>query len=263
MKRGFSLLEVLIATAILAVIFAVMSGTIISGGFMQAKAPLYTQAALLLRGVVLDLEAEYAAEGFPEEDELGRDCDLPRDAGRDYTCSYDIEKLDIDEGELGEMAANLLEQLTAGVGEQGSILQAFQVLNFLFIQGNVPLSPICPATPGEMLNMCQVNLQMIEQNVMGMVGFFPRIIAMAAAQTRKLRVRIIHADMPEEPVLEVETFIISIPEELRALGREGTIVDPTGGGAVPPGSVPPNSKGGAKPPTGGGAGGGASGGRGT
>ncbi|MFT7622709.1 MAG: prepilin-type N-terminal cleavage/methylation domain-containing protein [Myxococcota bacterium] len=237
MKRGFSLLEVMIATAILAIIFAVMSGSIISGGFMQAKAPLFTQAALLLDGVVLDLEAEFVEDGFPEDDVEGKDCELPNEAGRDYTCEYDLEKLDIDEAELGEMAGNLLEQLTANVGEEGSLLQAFAVLNFLFAQGDVPVSPACPATPGELLNMCQVNLQLIEQNVMGMVGFFPRIIMMAAEQTRKLRVRISHSHMPGEPVLEVETFIISIPEELRALGREGWVPDPTTGGGTAGGTT--------------------------
>lgn len=220
----------LIATAILAIVFSYMAGAIIQGGFLQQKAPIYSQASLLTRGAVLDVEAEYASEGFPENDVSNEHCELPRDAGRDYECEYDLEKLDVDESELGQMAANLLEQLMAGAGDNGSILQAFQVLAFLFIQGDVPISPACPATPSELLQMCQVNLQVIEQNIFGMVQFFPRIIVMAAEQTRKLRIRIKHRSLGDEPVLEVETFIISIPEELRMLGKQGTIPDPTSSG---------------------------------
>ena len=123
LRRGFSLLEVLIATAILALVFAYMSGAIVQGGYFQSKAPIYSQASLLIRGVVLDLEAEYASEGFPENDISNRRCDLPDDTDEAYECEYDLEKLDVDAADLGTMAANLMEQMTANVGEDGSILQ--------------------------------------------------------------------------------------------------------------------------------------------
>lgn len=233
--RGFSLLEVIIATAILAMVFAYTSGAIIQGGYFQTKAPLYTHASLLIRSVVLDVEAHYSEEGFSENNVTNETCELPRDTDDAYRCDYDVEKLDIDQGELGEMSAQLLESIMAGVSEEGSMLQAFQVLSFLFIQGDVPISPMCPATPTELLTMCQINTAAIEQNIMGMVQFFPQIITQAAERTRKLRVRIYHPlHDDKDPILEVETYIVVIPEELKALTEDGAIPDPTEGGLLTP-----------------------------
>jgi prepilin-type N-terminal cleavage/methylation domain-containing protein len=249
--RGFSLLEILIATAVMAVVFSYLSSAFIQGGFFLSKTPRYTQSALLVRGVVLDLEEEYRKEGFPENDLTNRRCEIPRELDDLFSCEYDMEKLDIDAGMLGEMANALIEQLTAGVSENGSMLQAFQVLAFLFIKGEIPISPLCPATPSQFLSMCQINLAAIERNIMGMASFFPQIIVQAAEQTRKLRVRISYAS-EKEPLLEIETYIISVPEEVAALQEEGVIP----GAQDIPGSVPPpgSSKGG-------GTGGGSTGGR--
>lgn len=173
--RGFSLLEILIATAILALVFSYLSGAFIQGGYFLAKTPRYTQSAMLMRAVILDLEEEYRQEGFSENDVTNRRCELPRDFDDRFECDYDMEKLDIDAGMLSEMAGTMLEQLTGGVSEKGSILQAFQVLAFLFVQGEVPISPLCPATPGQFLSMCQINLAAIERNIMGMASFFQNI----------------------------------------------------------------------------------------
>jgi len=166
--------------------FSYLSSAFIQGGFFLSKTPRYTQSALLVRGVVLDLEEEYRQDGFPENDLTNRRCELPRDLDDVFSCEYDMEKLDIDAGMLGEMASGVLEQLTSGVSEKGSILQAFQALAFLFIKGEIPISPLCPATPTQFLTMCQVNLATIERNIMSMASFFPQIIVQAAEQTRKL-----------------------------------------------------------------------------
>ena len=236
---GFSLLEILIATAVMAVMFSYLSSAFIQGGFFLSKTPRYTQSALLVRGVVLDLEEEYRQDGFPENDLTNRRCELPRDLDDVFSCEYDMEKLDIDAGMLGEMASGVLEQLTSGVSEKGSILQAFQALAFLFVQGEIPISPLCPATPSQFLSMCQVNLATIERNIMSMASFFPQIIVQAAEQTRKLRIRIMHK-REKEPLLQIETFIISVPEDVAALQQEGAI--PGNDGSSLPGSAPPSTK---------------------
>lgn len=229
--KGFSLLEVLIATAILALVFSYLTGGFIQGGYFLAKTPRYTQSSLLIRSVVLDLEEEYRKEGFPENDLTNRNCDLPREAPSEFKCTYDLEKLELDAGQLAEMASGVLESLMSGISEQGSVLQAFQSLAFLFVLGDVPISPLCPATPSQFLSMCQINLAAIERNIMGMVHFFPQIITQAAERTRKLRVKMMYAD-DVEPIMEIETFIISIPENVEAMMEEGMVPGSTG--SVPP-----------------------------
>lgn len=241
MRRGFSLLEVLVATAILAIVFTYVSGSFIQGGMLLSQSPRLTQASLLLRGAILDVEEEYRQDGFPSNDVTSRRCELPRDTDEQFECDYDLEKLDLDTGQLGEMAAKALEQIMGQAGDKGSLLQAFGVLSFLFVAGDIPISPLCPATANQFLTMCYQNpamaLQSIERNIMGMVNFFPTIISQAAEQTRKLRIRIRHKAFGEEPILEIETFIISIPEEVEALGKEGAI--PEGASPTPP--APPRN----------------------
>ena len=215
-KPGFSLLEILVATAILAIVFAYTSGAVIQGGYMQQKAPMYSNASLLIRGAVLDIEAESRKDGFPEEDVTGETCELPDEIGEGFDCEYDIEKLDIEGEELQAMANTLMENLLAGTGEGGSILQAFSVLSFLFIAGDSPISALCPATPSQFLTMCSIRPEVIEQNIMGMVTFFPSIIQQAAEKTRKLKVRLRHKSL-DEPILEIETFIVAVPEEQKWL----------------------------------------------
>lgn len=251
-RRGFSLLEVLIALAVLAVVFAAVSGVVTSAGYLMVKAPRFSQAAFMIKGVVLDLEEEYRQDGFPENDLSGRRCELPDHIADGWSCTYDLEKLDIEQQELSEMANQILEQLRGQVGDQGSLLQTFAVLQWLFIKGDVPISPLCPATPTQFLTMCNIKLAAIEQNIMGMVYFFPTIIKQAADQTRKLRVTITHKT-ESVPVLVAETFIISVPEELKGLQEEGAVADPTEGATGLPGSAgKPGTKTTSPKPSGGG-----------
>ncbi|MFL5410893.1 MAG: prepilin-type N-terminal cleavage/methylation domain-containing protein, partial [Myxococcales bacterium] len=66
MKRGFTLLEVMISLAILAVALVALSG--LNGGAvqMQAYARRATQATLLLRGKMSDIEEQLQKEGFSD-----------------------------------------------------------------------------------------------------------------------------------------------------------------------------------------------------
>ena len=229
-RRGFSLLEILVASAILAIVFSYVSGSVIQSGFFQARAPMYSQAALMIRGVVLDVEAEYREDGFPENDVTNENCELPDDIGDDFECEYDVEKLELEAEELGQMAALLMENLMAGSGDGGeaNILQAFSVLSFLVIAADLPVSPLCPVTSSQFSEMCSIRPEAIIQNIMGMVSFFPTIIEQAAQKTRKIRVRIRHKGF-DEPILEIETFSVSVPEEQKALTEEGAVSDPTAG----------------------------------
>ena len=119
------------------------------------------------------------------------------------------------------------------------MLQAFQVLAFFFLQGEQPISPLCPATAPQFLDMCSVRLEVIEQNIMGMITFFPTIIQQAAEKTRKLRVRLRHKELGDEPVLAIETFIVAVPEEQQLLTEEGATPDPTEAPTPDPKKSPP------------------------
>ena len=230
---GFSLLEVLVATALLAVIFTYVSGAFIQGGMLLSKSPRLTQAALLLRGVVLDVEESYRRDGFPENDVTNRRCELPSDADEDFECQYDLEKLDVEPGDLAEISQGLMEQLKGSVGEGGNILQSFAAFQFLFSGLPIAIGGGCIATPDEFLRMCFGDkvqaLQTIARNMDNMVGGIPLFITKAAELTRKLRVRMTHKAMGEEPILTIETFIISLPEETDVQSQEGALT-PEGGG---------------------------------
>jgi prepilin-type N-terminal cleavage/methylation domain-containing protein len=221
-RDGFSLLEIMIATAILAVVFAYTSSAIIQGGYFQSKAPIYTQAAFHVRAVVLDLEAEYARDGFPESSIEDNDCDLPSHAeDRGFSCRYDLEALEVEQAELAAMAGEVMEGLMGQVGDEGNILMAIPALAAFVSQAamqqqlGLPISPTCPVTLSEFMPMCQINFAAVAQNMMGMIGMgFPIIIGEAAKRTRKLRVRIFNKRLEAtEPVLDIETFIIVIAEE--------------------------------------------------
>ena len=250
MKRGFTLLEVLIALACLAVIYASVSGIITTSGYLMYKAPRFSQAALMLRGVILDLEEHYNLEGFPSNDVSRKRCELPDHAGDGWECRYDLEQMDIENNDLSQMAAELMESLYGQVGDQGNILQLFPVLAFLFATPELIISPLtCPVQNQQVLKLCAVDLGKLAQNIGGTIMMFPMFIAEAAKQTRKLRVTITHKS-ESEPIVVVETFIISVPEETKALQEEGAIGDPEDNTPY----VPPTGGGNKK--TGGGGGGG-------
>jgi len=226
--HGLSLMEVMVAVAILAVMMSVVMGIFVQGGMLMAKQPKEFQASLLVRGAVLDIEEEYRIDGFPENEiEEGLDCpNMPSEAeDLGYECKYDLEKLDFDVTELHEMAQSTMQWLEEQVGGEGQLIMAFQVLGFLAVQGEVPISPLCPATPSQFLGMCNLNLDRIVSNIKQMVTFFPQVIMQAADRTRKVRVRITHED-DKEPLIEVETYIVSVPKSAQMLQQEGLVQDP-------------------------------------
>ena len=63
-SRGFTLLEVMVALAIAALALAAISSSHSSSVIHSVKVYRMTTAAMLLKGVVLDIEEEYQVEGF-------------------------------------------------------------------------------------------------------------------------------------------------------------------------------------------------------
>jgi general secretion pathway protein I len=111
MKRGFTLLEVMISLAILAVALVALSD--LNGGAVQrqAYARRATQATLLLRGKMSDIEDQLQKDGFSDfsEDKHGTFDDEEGAAGAGYEWRAEILKPDVQMD-----AAQLLQLLGAG-----------------------------------------------------------------------------------------------------------------------------------------------------
>lgn len=94
MKRGFTLLEVMISLAILAIALVALSG--LNGGAvaMHAYGRSATEATLLLRGKMLDVEEELQKNGFSDFNDE-KHGDFTDDGAPGYAWSAEILKPDV------------------------------------------------------------------------------------------------------------------------------------------------------------------------
>ncbi|MFO0751057.1 MAG: type II secretion system protein [Myxococcota bacterium] len=226
--RGFSLVEVLMAMAILAFLMSAVAST--SGTSMEKSSEVFsvTQASQLMESIVLDIEEEYRLEGFPTNSLEGRDCEIPREFEGMFTCEYDLLALEIGSDNLGSLGAEANDSITtsplmtafcgggpqggqpvdpmtalanlAGSGQDISALAAFKAL----------------LDPG-FNQICGINLEKMCQNTSLITSFIPTIIEQAAKSTRKLIVRLKwggsgSAENTPDEKMEIETYITAVPE---------------------------------------------------
>ena len=111
--RGFTLLEVMISLAILAIALVALSG--LNGGAvaMHAYSRRATEATLLLRGKMLDVEEELQKNGFSDFDDE-KHGDFSDDGSPGYAWSAEILKPNV---QLDP--AQLMSLLGAGQGQAG------------------------------------------------------------------------------------------------------------------------------------------------
>lgn len=117
--RGFTLLEVLIAIAMLALAFVAIGSADSVAILHGSRFHGLTTAALLMRGVVMDIEAEYQEEGFPTNTLDGRRCDVPRPFSKQFKCEYNLIALEFDPGELASLVEQGVQGLMGGGGGMG------------------------------------------------------------------------------------------------------------------------------------------------
>ncbi len=227
--RGFTLLEVMIALAILAFLMAAISSAQGSSLLHGARVYNLTTATQLVDGVVMDLEEEYRLDGFPDNSLEGRGCDLPRGFDR-FDCEYDLLGLDITTDDFsgqGEAAtqmvqsSGLMQMLTgmAGGGADPNMMED--------MVGGDPDDPTAsrPADLGalqllaipEVQALCAINVQQMLPKLQFLPSMIPEIIKKAGAATRKLRIRITWDEAGRaEKTIELETFIVAVPEAEQA-----------------------------------------------
>lgn len=138
-KKGFTLLEVLIALAILASALTVLMGTMANSGQQAIFSNDLTRASQLARSKMIDIEYEIMEEGFQTSDQtLSGDF---RDAGfPDVTWEAQILIVEIPESAKEEFLAKINAQLFGGQS-QGAL------------QGNAAFSAMLPMLIGQLPQM--------------------------------------------------------------------------------------------------------------
>ncbi|MEE2779544.1 MAG: type II secretion system protein [Myxococcota bacterium] len=220
-RRGFTLLEVMVALAILGFLMAAISSTQGSSLLQGARVFNLSTATQLMDSVILDLEEEYRLDGFPENSLEGRDCDLPKGFER-FECEYDLLAMNVDAdniNSMGEMATNnvtaspLMSALCSG-GPGGAGLVEDPAMAMANLAGETAaMGALQALMDPQFAQLCGLNLSKMCMNIPLLASFIPTIIEQAARSTRKLVVRI-HWDErgKAEKTLEIETFITSVPE---------------------------------------------------
>ena len=138
-RDGFTLVETLVALAILAFSLATLMGTQAVTAQKLAMANQMTTAAMLVRHQMLIIEDELRDEGFSET--IDTDCgDFDEDAYEDYEWCVQIEPVEITDDAEDQFVANIHAELFGeGAGGEGSLSGSAAVSRFLpMIIGQVP-----------------------------------------------------------------------------------------------------------------------------
>ena len=138
-REGFTLVETLVALAVLAFSLATLMGTQAVTAQKLAMANQMTTAALLVRHQMLIIEDELRDEGF--SDTIDTDCgDFDEDAYSNYEWCVQIEPVEITDDAEDQFVANIHAELFGeGAGGEGSLSGSAAVSRFLpMIIGQVP-----------------------------------------------------------------------------------------------------------------------------
>ncbi len=220
MRRGFTLLEVMVAMAIMAFLMAAITSSQGSSLLYGARVFNLTTATQLADSVILDLEEEYRLDGFPDNSREDQGCKLPRGFGR-FDCEYDLFALDVGSDNVlsasedaGSVMESPLVSTLCGGGASGSdmvgdpLSTLTQSPNMQGAQGALAalLNP-------QYAELCGMNIEKMCQNIPFLESMIPEIIKQAAETTRRLVVRITWDERGNaRKALELETFITATPQ---------------------------------------------------
>jgi prepilin-type N-terminal cleavage/methylation domain-containing protein len=240
---GFTLLEVMFALAILALIAgAIASSVSVSAAQTNIRNKMVI-ATQLVRGIVLDIEEEHqieyaAAKEFPDSKE-DEECEVPEPWDEVFDCSYDLVALESDADVMGQLANSGMMGMmgqdpsamapTAGTdpAEMMAMQQGADITKMM------ALAPLFGEQGPQVITTCGINLQAMLMSMMGIQQFFPEIVRQAANQTRKLTVRLSYQESAgTDRTLTIETFIVAIPreelKEMEQLENASDLISPEG-----------------------------------
>ncbi len=264
---GFTLLEVLIALMILALALSAISYSNSVAISQVARVTRMTTAAYLMEGVVNDIHAYYVRQGFPANDLEDRPCELPSDFSDTFDCRFDLHQMKLEPDTVQQLVAGGIEQFLGGGPDGGAGDRVPAQTPPPSSPANAPaagqpdlsqlavLAPLFGPDGDDLIRLCNVNLGGILMGMTALVQYLPTIIDQVARQTRKLTVRLAWRDGPRgQRVFQVETFVVSLPEEevqaLREAERAREVLD----AAQEAGPVPTTAPSGGGGRTGGGTG---------
>ncbi|MSQ82070.1 MAG: type II secretion system protein [Myxococcales bacterium] len=269
-NRGFTLLEVMVAMAVLAFALTIITGAASSSATYSKRVYRSTVAALLLRGTILDIEEKYRKDGFPTNDVTGRDCELPKTYAKQFKCNFDILGLNLDDAAIADMTTNantLLAKAQETMAASGALDKLsgeggpkktadlsnaanqaasagldltgmakggdlMQLLTVILMSGDAGLN---------LLQLCDINISVLQMSMGLMIGeLLPRVLKRASDRTRKVIVRLSWKDDEgEKRTLEMETFTTAVSQEeaeaikaMKANEKIQDALDPNGTGAL-------------------------------
>lgn len=117
--RGFTLLEVMVALAILAVSLVAILG--INGGTVRshAYAKRLTVATMLARSKMIDLETHFHQEGFTSDFDQTMEGDFSEEGWQDFRWKAEIVVPKLDAGQTTALVQQLAAQLLGDIGGGG------------------------------------------------------------------------------------------------------------------------------------------------
>ncbi|HEY2030752.1 MAG TPA: prepilin-type N-terminal cleavage/methylation domain-containing protein [Myxococcales bacterium] len=204
--RGFTLLEVMISLAILAVALVAISG--LNGGAVQmhAYSRRATEATMLLRGKMLDVEEDLQKNGFSDFNDE-KHGDFNDEGSPDYAWSAEILKPDVQldptqmlnlvSGATGGGLAGAAGSLAQSMGYGGQAPQNGQAQN---TQGGPTGSPLGGAAGGMLTGQMTTFIETLKKSV------------------REVRLAVSWQDGKERKKVEASQIIVILPELVGTTG---------------------------------------------
>ncbi len=227
-EAGFSLLEMMVAISVLAVALLAITSAQQSSINNAFRVQRGQAAALVMRGIVLEIEEEYRLDGFPENSITDRDCEVPDKFDDMFECEYDLERFDLEPTEIqalvdqsfgGLMGEGGLQSLQGGdrgamSGTVEGLVSGQSEMGGMDLSGLAFLLPFLGPEGEALMSLCNINISALLMGFMGMQAFVPQVLQEVGNRTRKLTVRITWNEGPfGTREFAVSTYIASMPEE--------------------------------------------------
>ncbi|MFT7579000.1 MAG: prepilin-type N-terminal cleavage/methylation domain-containing protein [Myxococcota bacterium] len=228
-RRGFTLLEVMLALGILASFMAALETSMGNAVADTIWVMDVSDATQMLEPVVLEIEETYRLDGFPTNDPESKDCaeflpDHVRKRATELECSYDLLNMDVSTDNIGALgseandavnAAGPIQAMCSGGPSGSGAVDPSVALANLTADGTSLQDPGLIAF-AQILDpryqaICGFKPEKMCQNTALIASFIPMIIEQAARSTRKLVLRLKWGERMDES-LEIETFITAVPE---------------------------------------------------